>query len=104
MKIISEEMERKMDEAPMGEAITKACMDILDLLLEKNIAYGNSALEYDSIFGNLTARDALYARINDKLARIKNNQSYQNEGMRDAIRDIIGYLTLLVVLDDNEID
>ena len=27
MKIISEEMERKMDEAPMGEAITKACMD-----------------------------------------------------------------------------
>lgn len=90
--------------APSGDAIVDAGVDILLMLVMKNISYGNSALEYDSIFGDLTAQQALYARINDKLARIKNNQTYGTEGMIDAIRDLTGYLILLLVLDDKNRD
>lgn len=86
--------------APSGNKILNAAESICETLLEKNISYGNSALEYNSIFGNLTAEQALYARINDKLQRIANNQSYRTESMLDAVDDLIGYLMLLKILLD----
>lgn len=86
--------------APSGNKILNAAESICETLLEKNISYGNSALEYNSIFGNLTAEQALYARINDKLQRIANNQSYRSESMLDAVDDLIGYLMLLKILLD----
>lgn len=87
--------------APSGNKILNAAESICETLLEKNISYGNSALEYNSIFGNLTAEQALYARINDKLQRIANNQSYRTESMLDAVDDLIGYLMLLKILLDD---
>lgn len=89
--------------APSGQKILGACESIADVLIHKNISYGNSALEYNSIFGELTAEQALYARINDKLQRIANNQSYRDEHMVDAINDLIGYLILLkILIEDSE--
>lgn len=93
--------EKLIDAAPAGKQIVEECEQIAELLLRKNISYGNSALEYESIFGDLTAKQALYARINDKLARIKNNQSYEDEKMIDAVKDTIGYLVLLLVLEND---
>jgi hypothetical protein len=92
------DLEQLIATAPMGKEIWRECVDLAELLLRKNISYGNSALEYESIFGNLTAEQALYARLNDKLARIKNNLSYEDEGMTDAVRDTAGYLMLLLIL------
>lgn len=100
MKIISEEMERKMDEAPMGEAITKACMDILDLLLDKNIAYGNSALEPVRVFSTASTQEQLLVRIDDKLSRIQRGSEYPGD---DTVNDLIGYLVLLkVAMTENQ--
>ena len=49
------------------------CNNIRDLLLSKNRAYGDSALSPDNIFSKLDNAQAICARIDDKLSRIKNN-------------------------------
>jgi hypothetical protein len=88
--------------APAGHKILKKCHEIAHMLIEKNISYGNSALEPLNIFSKQNEVQGLEARIDDKLNRIKNNQTYGDEGYLDAIKDLIGYLILLQIsLDDN---
>jgi len=77
--------------APSGPEISVACDEIKRLLLEKNIAYGNSALSPIQIFAKAGAQEGIANRIDDKLNRIKNNQSYVGDNDLD---DLIGYLIL----------
>ena len=65
------------------------------LLLEKNKAYGDSALSPIRIFSRLEASSAIKVRIDDKLSRIKNVGI--TDETEDSVRDLIGYLTLLLV-------
>jgi hypothetical protein len=81
-------------EAPAGQEIADACDEIKHLLLEKNVAYGNSALSPIRIFSKAETNEQLYVRIDDKLNRLKNNQSYPGD---NDIDDLIGYLVLLKV-------
>jgi hypothetical protein len=81
-------------EAPAGQEIADACDEIKQLLLEKNVAYGNSALSPIRIFSKAETNEQLYVRIDDKLNRLKNNQSYPGD---NDIDDLIGYLVLLKV-------
>ena len=78
-------------EAPSGPEISVACDEIKRLSLEKNIAYGNSALSPIQIFAKAGAQEGIANRIDDKLNRIKNNQSYVGDNDLD---DLIGYLIL----------
>lgn len=80
--------------APAGQKIADACDEIKQLLLEKNVAYGNSALSPIRIFSKAETNEQLYVRIDDKLNRLKNNQSYPGD---NDIDDLIGYLVLLKV-------
>ena len=66
---------------------------ISDLLKSKNKAYGNTALNPTNTFSKLSAKEALCARIDDKLARIKNKGI--NDKTEDTVDDLIGYLLLL---------
>tara|TARA_R110002020_G_scaffold415655_1_gene624961 strand:+ start:530 stop:910 length:381 start_codon:yes stop_codon:yes gene_type:complete len=66
---------------------------ISDLLKEKNKAYGNTALNPTNVFSKLNSTEALCARIDDKLARIKNKGI--NDETEDTVDDLIGYLLLL---------
>lgn len=91
---MSQKISDLINSAPAGQAIADACDDIKVMLLKKNISYGNSALNPVRIFSNLTSKEGLYARIDDKLSRLKNNQSYPND---NDIDDLIGYLVLLKV-------
>ena len=77
--------------APSGPEISVACDEIKRLLLTKNIAYGNSALSPIQIFAKAGAQEGIANRIDDKLNRIKNNQSYVGDNDLD---DLIGYLIL----------
>ena len=88
--------------APSGKEILKASLEVTRILIEKNISYGDSALHPAGIFSKGSATEQLSARLDDKLNRIKNNQSYQNESMIDAVDDIIGYLVLLKIAVQNE--
>ena len=85
--------------APSGDAILKACIDITKLLLEKNVAYGNSALNPVRIFSKASTTEQLLVRIDDKLNRLKNGSEYPGE---DTVSDLIGYLILLKVQMDSE--
>ena len=76
------------------------CNDIRDLLLAKNKAYGDSALEPDNIFSKLDNAQAICARIDDKLSRIKNVGL--DDKTEDTLDDLIGYLVLLKIARSNE--
>jgi hypothetical protein len=77
--------------APAGYSILAACLDITEMLLEKNVAYGNSALNPIRIFSNADDMEQLNVRIDDKLNRIKNKRLYAGDNDED---DLIGYLLL----------
>jgi hypothetical protein len=72
-------------------------LEIRELLINKNIKYGNSALEPLGVFSQLSAKEGLLIRIDDKLKRIKNGSLEKDD--EDVINDLIGYLVLLKILD-----
>ena len=74
---------------------------IKSLLLEKNAKYGDSALTPIQVFSKLDSEEAICARIDDKMSRIKN--SGINADTEDTVNDLIGYLILLKVARKNRI-
>lgn len=78
-------------QAPAGFSILKACLEITEMLLNKNVAYGNSALNPIRIFSEADDMEQLNVRIDDKLNRIKNKKIYAGDNDED---DLIGYLLL----------
>lgn len=87
-------LERLIDQAPAGLEIAGACFDLMVMLLKKNIAYGNSALEPMRVFSGADGGEQLLVRIDDKLSRLANKQSFPGD---DDIDDLLGYLILLKV-------
>lgn len=69
--------------------------EIIDMLIAKNKAYGDSALNPLNIFSKGTAEDALRARMDDKLARIKNKGI--SSTTEDTLMDLGGYIILLMI-------
>ena len=71
--------------------------DVLDtlrtMLLEKNRAYGRSALEPVRIFSRTGPEEAIRVRIDDKLSRLVQGQG----DTEDSELDLLGYLVLLRV-------
>lgn len=80
--------------------IKKVGKEVIDLLLEKNDSYGDSALQPAGIFASGNAVDNLTSRIDDKLMRIK-TQGFRGYG-EDNVKDLIGYLILLKIALENE--
>lgn len=76
--------------------------EIIDLLIEKNESYGDSALEPANVFADGSAVDNICARIDDKLMRIK-TQGFRGYG-EDNVKDLIGYLILLKIAIEDEKD
>ena len=76
--------------------IAKICDDVKELLLYKNLKYGNSALDPIRVFSSSDTTEQLLVRIDDKLNRIKHGENilYDDE---DVIQDLIGYLVLLKI-------
>jgi hypothetical protein len=75
--------------------VTQALKEIRDLLIAKNQKYGNSALEPLGVFSQLSAKEGLLVRIDDKLKRIKNGSLERDD--EDVVNDLIGYLILLKI-------
>lgn len=75
--------------------IENVCDSIKELLLQKNAAYGDSALNPANIFASGSAVENLACRIDDKLMRIKNRGL--NDDTEDTVSDLIGYLVLLKI-------
>jgi hypothetical protein len=84
-----------MDKNFFAVQVTVALEEIRDLLIAKNQKYGNSALEPLGVFSQLSAKEGLLVRIDDKLKRIKNGSLERND--EDVVNDLIGYLILLKI-------
>jgi hypothetical protein len=77
------------------QQIANVCNQIKSLLLLKNKAYGESALDPVRIFSKNDSIDGLLVRIDDKLSRIKNTGI--TSATEDTLMDLIGYLVLLKI-------
>jgi len=86
------------------QQIADVCNKIKALLLLKNKAYGDSALNPVRIFSKNDSLEGLLVRIDDKLSRIK-NVGVASNATEDTLMDLIGYLVLLKVqLDEKNQD
>ena len=76
--------------------IASACDDIKELLLYKNLKYGDSALNPCRVFSKASSTEQLLVRIDDKLNRIQKGAGLLSTD-EDVIVDLIGYLVLLKI-------
>lgn len=88
-------------QAPSGHALLDECLDIAETLIEKNIAYGDSALNPIQIFSRTSNAEQIRVRIDDKLNRLKNGSEYPGD---DTVFDLIGYLILYRIASKNAND
>tara|TARA_R100000734_G_C3242666_1_gene46800 strand:- start:248 stop:508 length:261 start_codon:yes stop_codon:yes gene_type:complete len=77
------------------DKIERKCDELKSLLLSKNDAYGNAALEPIGIFSQLESGESIKVRIDDKLSRIQNRGV--NDNTEDTVMDLAGYLILLMI-------
>ena len=80
--------------------IENKCRELKELLLKKNDAYGNSALDPLGVFSSCKASEGIKIRLDDKLKRIANAGLV--EDTEDTLIDIAGYIILLMIAKDNE--
>lgn len=76
------------------EQISRVCDGIKGMLIEKNRKYGDAAINPIRCFSKASPSEQLLVRIDDKLSRIRNAQTDEDE---DPINDLIGYLILLKI-------
>jgi hypothetical protein len=74
--------------------IAATCDAIKALLLEKNRAYGDSALNPLRVFSRADAVEQIRVRIDDKLSRLSRGHALADESLDQTIDDLIGYLVL----------
>jgi hypothetical protein len=80
-----------MNPSDAQATIAQVCDEVKQMLLEKNRAYGNSALEPLRIFSRADTVEQLNVRIDDKLSRIVRGREFAGD---DTELDLIGYLVL----------
>ena len=76
---------------PNHDAIVYECDSIKLMLLEKNKAYGDAALNPMRVFSKAEITEQLKVRIDDKLSRLARG----DDAGEDVEADLIGYLVLL---------
>lgn len=74
--------------------ITKVTDEIREMLIAKNKAYGDSALDPVRIFSKANPTEQILIRIDDKLSRLQRGHSFPGD---NDIDDLIGYLILLKI-------
>lgn len=72
---------------------------IADLLIAKNKAYGDSALNPVRVFSKSDRIEQLNVRIDDKISRIQRGTDFEDE---DTVRDLAGYLVLRLIAEESE--
>ncbi len=83
------------------EEVRAQTSELAEMLIAKNKAYGDSALNPVRVFSKASPREQILVRLDDKLSRqVRGEPGAFNE---DLIKDIIGYMILLRVLDAREL-
>lgn len=75
------------------QMIVDECDALKEMLIAKNKAYGNSALEPVRVFSKAPIDEQIRVRLDDKLSRLSRGSA----AGEDVEADIMGYLVLLRV-------
>jgi hypothetical protein len=78
---------------PTQQAIQEECQALATLLIEKNRAYGDSAISPIRIFSKADSEEQIKVRLDDKLSRLARGSA----AGEDVELDLMGYLVLLRV-------
>ena len=87
----TEELLTLAHETPSGLDIFAVCIELAELLLQKNKAYGDSALNPRRTFAKSDTVEQIRVRLDDKLNRLEKGQA----AGEDPEWDLLGYLVLL---------
>lgn len=71
--------------------VDRVLIEIRNMLVAKNEAYGNAALDPVRIFSSASPVEQLLVRIDDKLSRLARGHA----AGEDVEKDLLGYLVLL---------
>ena len=82
------------------QEVVAVLQEIQEMLIVKNLKYGNSAIEPLGVFSKLSPEEGIKIRIDDKLKRIKNGSLEKDD--EDVVNDLIGYLVLLKIYAKKE--
>ena len=83
--------------APQAAEIFTTCMKLAELLMEKNAAYGDSALNPVRVFSRADVVEQIKVRIDDKISRLSRGHGLPDESLDDTVSDLMGYLVLLKI-------
>jgi hypothetical protein len=83
-----------------AERISEECDALKAMLLEKNKAYGSSALSPVRIFAKSDTVEQIRVRIDDKLSRLIHGSA----AGEDVVKDLLGYLILLRIATKEQWD
>ena len=83
-----------------AERIAEECDALKAMLLEKNRAYGSSALSPVRIFAKSDTVEQIRVRIDDKLSRLMRGSA----AGEDVVKDLLGYLILLRIATKEQWD
>ncbi len=89
---------RKATRQQLSDLFAEVLAEIRAMLIEKNAAYGDSALNPLRIFSKASAHEQLLVRIDDKISRMSRGAS----AGEDPARDLFGYLLLMLVFEERE--
>ena len=82
-------MDNKNFENLKKDVLTSICKT----LIQKNLNYGNAALNPNQIFFKGSSSDSILIRLNDKVSRVINS----NELRKNDLFDILGYIILYFI-------
>lgn len=91
--------EKELLWTPFEQNVRRITDQIADLLIAKNKAYGDSALNPIRVFSKSDRIEQLNVRIDDKISRIQRGTDFEDE---DTERDLIGYLILKLIAKESE--
>lgn len=91
--------EKELLWTPFEQNVRRITDQIADLLISKNKAYGDSALNPIRVFSKSDRIEQLNIRIDDKLSRIQRGTDFEDE---DTVRDLAGYLILRLIAEESE--
>lgn len=87
----------KVKYSETAEMIREECDSLAAMLIQKNEAYGDSAISPKRIFSRADSVEQIKVRIDDKLSRMANTKDGQDAMGEDIEKDLLGYLILLRV-------
>jgi hypothetical protein len=91
--------ERGLIGTPFEQNVHRHLNKIADILIAKNKAYGDSALNPIRAFSKASRIEQLNVRIDDKISRVQRGTDFEDE---DTVRDLIGYLVLRLIAEESE--